>query len=72
MHGDVILDAIVHEIKESRFFSVLADEVSDVSGWEQLGVALRYVKDNKAHEKLVSFVACSDVTGETICTVLAP
>ena len=65
--GSVILESIVGDVKASQYFSVLADEVTDVSGWEQLGVALRFVKDGKAEEKLVSFVACSSVTGESIC-----
>ena len=32
-----IHDEIVADIKKSKFFSVSADEVTDVSNWEQLG-----------------------------------
>ena len=68
--GEAILEAIVEDVKAGTFYSVLADEVSDVSGWEQLGIALRYVKDCEAHEKLVGFVACTSVTGEAVCSEL--
>ena len=44
----------------------MADEVTNISGWEQLGVALHYIKNNVAHEKLVEFVACDSITGRDI------
>ena len=40
--------------------------LTDVSGWEQLGGALRYVKDSHAPEKLIEFVACESITGARI------
>ena len=48
--GSVILESILSDVKASQYFSVLADEVTDISGWEQLGVALRFVKDGKAEK----------------------
>ena len=60
---------IVKEIKNQDLgvnFAVLADEVSDVSNWEQLGLVLRYVKDGKPVEKLVEFIPCESITGEAI------
>ena len=64
--GDFIRDHIVAEVKESRYFSISADEVTDVSNWEQLGVVFRYVTDGQAVEKLVGFVACDKVCGADI------
>ena len=64
--GDFIRDQIVADIIKSKFFSVSADEVTDVSNWEQLGIVFRYVKDGEAVEKLVGFVACESVRGEDI------
>ena len=66
--GDNILHKILAEVKPNRFFGLEADEVTDASGWEQLGLALRYVKDNKPVERLVSFISCDSVTGAAICT----
>ncbi|XP_062512673.1 52 kDa repressor of the inhibitor of the protein kinase-like [Corticium candelabrum] len=65
--ADDIIQQIVDNVKSSPFFAVLADEVRDVSGWEQLAVSLRYMKDNKAEEKLIKFIACSFGTGSSIC-----
>ena len=31
--GEAILETIVEDVKAGTFYSVLADEVSDVSGW---------------------------------------
>lgn len=45
----------------------MADEVTDVSGWEQLGLALCYIKDNVAVEKVIEYIACKNVTGNDIC-----
>ena len=41
--GVHILDQLVAEIKAAKFFSILADEVSDVSGQEQMSLVLRFV-----------------------------
>ena len=57
-------------MKANQFFGLEADEVADTSGWEQLGLALRYIKDNKPVERLVSFIACERVTGAAICTTI--
>ena len=60
---------IIKEIKRQKHginYAVLADEVSDVSNWEQLGLVLRYVKDNTPTEKLVEFIPCESITGEAI------
>ena len=65
-----ILTKILDDVKANRFFDLEADEVEDTSGWEQLGLALRYVKDNKSVERLVSFIACESVTGAAICTTI--
>ena len=66
MHGKFICDCIIAEVKESHYFSISADEVTDVSSWEQLGIVLRYVKDGQATEELVGFVACNEVCGSDI------
>lgn len=62
--GDVIQDAIVSDVKASDF-SIFTDEVTDISRWEQLGVTIRCARDNKAYEKLISFIVCTSITGQT-------
>ena len=41
--GNYIKDILVKEIKENRFFSVLADEASDCSNQKQLSLLIRFV-----------------------------
>ena len=41
--GKLIKDALIKDIKESNFFSILADEASDCSNQEQLSFVLRFV-----------------------------
>ena len=41
--GKNIQDKIVNEIKEAKFFTILADEVIDSSGKEQLALVIRFL-----------------------------
>ena len=34
---------ILREVEQAKFYTVIADEVADVSNKEQLSIALRYV-----------------------------
>ena len=54
---------IVHEVKEARFFSLLADETTDVSIKEQLTICLRYVRDDSICERFFAFREATDLTG---------
>lgn len=44
--NSVLQRSIIAEVNETRFFSLLADETTDVSRKEQLRVCLRYVCPN--------------------------
>ena len=49
--GKFIKDSLIKDIKESKFFSILADEASDCSNQEQLSLVLRFVdKDGEIRE----------------------
>ena len=41
--------------------------MKDSANWEQLGVVLRYVKDDEPVERLIEFVPCVHTTGNDIC-----
>ena len=41
--GDKVKSEIIGEIKKSKFFSILADEASNVSNKEQISLVLRYL-----------------------------
>ena len=71
--GDHILNKILINVKEAKYFSVIADEVTDSSNKEQLAVVLRYVNptDNRIREDLVSFLECSGgISGQALAGCL--
>ena len=41
--GKYITDKIVYEIKVGKLFTILADEVVDVSGKEQIALVIRFI-----------------------------
>uniref|UniRef100_A0A3Q2QG90 TTF-type domain-containing protein n=1 Tax=Fundulus heteroclitus TaxID=8078 RepID=A0A3Q2QG90_FUNHE len=70
---EYIQSTIVHDVLNQEwgpYYAVIADEVADVSNYEQLGVRIRYVKDGIPVERLIDFVGCDSITGEAVCTNL--
>ncbi|XP_066274145.1 52 kDa repressor of the inhibitor of the protein kinase-like [Branchiostoma lanceolatum] len=68
-----ILEVIVREIDSQPFgshYGIMADEVTDVSNWEQLGLLVRYTKDGKPVERLLLFAACEHITGRALCDTI--
>ena len=57
---------IVKEINNQPVYGLFADEVTDVSNWEELGVIVRYTKDCCPIEKLLEDVRCEDVKERTL------
>ena len=66
--GEVISEEIVSEVKDAKFFSILADEAMDKSGKEQLSFVLRYVNsDNEIQENFLGFVHLGEgLSGEAL------
>lgn len=67
----VIKSRIVKDVKDATFFSVLADETTDVSTQEQFSLSVRYVSHNtkdgyKINEKFLQFVPLESTTGEVL------
>ena len=56
---------LISEVKQAKFFSVMADECSDVANKEQLAIVIRYVnEDDEICEDFVEFVECENgITG---------
>ena len=55
--GEVISEEIVSEVKDAKFFSILADEAMDESGKEQLSFVLRYVNSDNEIQGISWFCA---------------
>ena len=66
--GDVVSRTIINEIKEAKYFSIMANEAADISKMEQLPIVIRYVdKSSTATEKFLGFVPCArGLSGESI------
>ncbi|CAB4018565.1 Hypothetical predicted protein [Paramuricea clavata] len=65
---DLITQKITNEIREAKFFSILADEASDCGNVEQLSIVVQFV-DKKHHirEEFLGFVPCkTSVSGEAL------
>ena len=58
-YSNYIKDILVKEIKENRFFSILADEALDCSNQEQLSLVMRIVDGNgESREDFFGFLHC--------------
>ena len=67
--GNLIRQNILDSIKEALFFSIIADEVTDVANKEQLSISIRFVCNNKPCEKFLGFLECiSGVSGEALAS----
>ena len=66
--GDMIRNCILNDVRQAKFYSIIADEASDSANIEQLAISIRYV-DNTCNpqERLLGFIECiSGVTGKAI------
>ena len=45
--GSAIQDHLIQEIKAAKFYSILADEVTDCANLEQVSLVIRFVDSNK-------------------------
>ena len=67
--GDHIQRKIVLNIQKAKFFSAVADEVTDCSNKEQLSLVLRYVhpETRMIREDLIQFIECdTGITGRAL------
>ena len=67
-----IVDEYVLVKFQKKFFSVLSDEVSDISNQEQLSLVLTFVNEfNQVREEFLDFTQCSDETsGEALSNII--
>ena len=62
--------SIVEKVNASPFFSVLADEMVDVSNMEQLCVCVRYTSAENLHEDFLDFVPGMDLDGQGLISAI--
>jgi hypothetical protein len=68
---DIIVENITNRIPQRGFFSVLADETTDVAGMAQMSIFIRYVdnvekEDYRVREDFIGFAPVKDKTGPRI------
>lgn len=72
--GKVITDKIILKVIDAKYFSILADETTDISGIEQFSFSIRYVdktgETKVLREDFLTFVAVTDVTGEGLSNTI--
>ena len=70
--GQLITNKITDEIREAKFFSVLADEAADCANVEQLSLVVRFVDSkHQIREEFLGFVPCKNgLSGEAIANTI--
>lgn len=63
--ADQLNASILRDIQSGKYFSVIADETTDISNTEQLCVALRYfdTETGKTEEKFLEFIPVHSIRG---------
>ena len=65
--GDIIRNKILVKVRQAKYFSIIADEATDIANDEQLSICIRYVEEGVPQEKFIAFHECvSGVTGEAL------
>ena len=72
--GDHVREGIVADCQNACYFSVIADETTDVSTTEQLSICVRFVEtlSDKVtiREEFLGFVSVTSTTGENLARVI--
>jgi len=67
----LILERLVDYINRSSFFTVLADETTDISCQEQLSLCARFVGDDfSVEEHFLKFVPLTDLSGKELASTV--
>ena len=64
--GDMICSDILKEVKHARFYSIIADEVTDVSNKEELSLVIRYLHKEQTKEVFVDVIEVERITGQVL------
>lgn len=64
--GDKIHSEILEEVKHAKFYSIIADEVTDVSNREELSLVIQYLNKEQVREVFVDFVEVERNTGHVL------
>jgi hypothetical protein len=69
--ADKVLNVIVEEIKNAKYFGLFVDSTPDVTRINQLAIVLRYVKsDGRAIERFIKFLDIYSHTAEYLTSTV--
>lgn len=70
--GDAVRRKILSAIKTVKYFSILADEVTDCANLEQLSFVIWFVdpEDKNVREEFLDFITVERITGEALATAI--
>ena len=57
-------------MKQAKFYSMIADEVTDMANKEKLSLSLRFVLDGTVKEVFVDFMEVERITGEVLAQAI--
>ena len=57
-------------MKRSKYYTVIADEVTDASNKEQLSIVLLYVQVGVVKEVFVGFICVERIMGESLANAI--
>lgn len=57
-------------MKKAQKYSVMLDTTQNIAANDQYSIVIRYVGNHSVHERLFSFVNCTNTTGQGICQSL--
>ena len=64
--GDTIRNSIISEVKNAKYYSIIADEVTDVANHEELSLVIRYIHNEEIREDFVDFIEVERITGRVL------
>ena len=67
---EYVEEIIISEIRAQKIgpkFAIPTDEVKDIRNHEQLRLVLRYLKNGQPIERLIEYIECESINGETLC-----
>ena len=64
--GVAIRNDILQEVQSAKYYSIIADEVTDVSNKEHLSLSIRYVSSGTVKEMFIDFVEVERITGKAL------
>ena len=69
--GNQIRSSLLQEVKQAKYFSILCDEVTDTSNFEQMSMMLRFIdRNNDIREEFLEFKQAEHITGRALAAIL--